>query len=509
MSVDRSTENDNSWGDMKSSETGHVKNDPWTERKDENKGKGAVSEGLESKETQSCSKDEKESTVQHAEINASEAESSLQDREVAASEVQGDRQIVSNKKEKDGSSSGVSEREPTDKGRRGSAHEESKDRRSVQQTRDGWGDFAESRWSDALGSRGGTSEHKSWKDPERCPARGFDQGRRDFRQFRTRGYPEQDSWERRGPPRRQYEPREGGYEDHRRYENLDYQPRKKRFDDGNFAQGPSRFRESARGDLQRKPEWPGHDEIQPKEGWNGSRMSYDIREGFDSRGGWSRERADGYVRPPSDGFVMGDGWSRHRDGFVSRGGANQSREGWSRSRQDAYSDVSGRDLRRGDTASAGWSSYQGHSDFSRDGGYGSGRSEFKRYRQYSEGSRYHPYEYSGTPYELRKKREIPINPPPSKVIGLFGLSSHATLDDVKEFLAEKIPGIRYENVHLVRDGYTGQSRGFGFVYFSSLDEAITAKEQLQGQSIYNKVVRVDYSVSEGPRTTNIGNRESN
>lgn len=508
MSVDRSTENDNGWGDLKSSETGHGKNDPWTERRDEDKGKDAVPESSESKETQPCSKEEREGAARHVETSASEADAPRQDREEHASDVHEDRQAAFDKREKDGGTSGASGREPGDGERQESAHGEHKGGRSVQHARDGWGDYAESRWSDASGPRGGASEHKSWNDAERYTTRGAEQGRRDFRHFRSRGYAEQDSWERRGPPRRQYESREGGYEEHRRYESLDYVPRKKRFDDGSFAQGSSRFREGARVDMQRKPEWSGRDEMPHKEGWSGARVSHEAREGFDSRGGWSRERTEGYARAPYDGFGAGDGWSRHRDGFAPRGGGGLPREGWSRPRQDAYGEAPGRDTRRGDTASA-WSSYQSHGDYGRDGGYGGGRSEFKRYRQYSEGSRYHSYGHSGTPYELRKKREIPVNPPPSKVIGLFGLSSHATLDDVKEFLAEKIPGIRYENVHLVRDGYTGQSRGFGFVYFSSLDEAITAKEQLQGQSIYNKVVRVDYSVSEGPRTTNIGNRESN
>eukprot|EP00866_Antonospora_locustae_P002536 jgi/Antlo1/2536/1047 len=509
MSVDRSTENDNSRGDLKSSETGHGKNDVWIESGDENKDKEVVAKSLESKEKQSCLNEEKEISDQHAETNVTKAKASLQDGEGPASEVQEDRQMESNKGMKDSGTSRTSVREPTERKRPGSACEENKSGVSMQQTRDSWGDCVDSRWGDVSGSRGGASEHKSWNDADRYTTRGIEQGRRDFRQPRPRGYAEQDSWERRGPPRRQYEPREGSYEERRRYESLDYPLRKRRFDDGNFAQGPSRFREGARGDLQRRQEWHGRDEMPHKEGWSSSRMSHDTREGFDSRGGWSRERVEGYARAPHDGFGMGDGWSRHRDGFVSHGGAGLPREGWSRARQDAYGDVSGRDLRRGDTASTGWPAYQSHSDFNRDGGYGGGRSEFKRYRQNSEGPRYHPYGYSGTPYEFGKKREIPVNPPPSRVIGLFGLSSHATLDDVKEFLAEKIPGIRYEKVHLVRDGYTGQSRGFGFVYFSSLDEAITAKEQLQGQSIYNKVVRVDYSVSEGPRTTNIENRESN
>lgn len=95
----------------------------------------------------------------------------------------------------------------------------------------------------------------------------------------------------------------------------------------------------------------------------------------------------------------------------------------------------------------------------------------------------------------RGRRLIPVEPEPTNVIGLFGLSSNATLSDIKDFLNEKIPHIRYENVNLVMDRYTGISRGFGFIYFTSVEDAKSAKEQLVGKSIYEKPIRVDYAVN--------------
>ncbi|KAF7683580.1 Transformer-2 like protein beta [Astathelohania contejeani] len=108
---------------------------------------------------------------------------------------------------------------------------------------------------------------------------------------------------------------------------------------------------------------------------------------------------------------------------------------------------------------------------------------------------YRPRDYNNLP---RPERVIPIDPPPSKVVGLFGLGVYATIEDVKGFLKECIPNIQYDHVHLVKDKDTGNSRGFGFIYFNSLDEAITAKEALVGKTLQGKEVRVDFSISDSP-----------
>lgn len=97
--------------------------------------------------------------------------------------------------------------------------------------------------------------------------------------------------------------------------------------------------------------------------------------------------------------------------------------------------------------------------------------------------------------EEEPRKSIPTNVPPSKAIGLFGLNIHATEDDVRDFLKEKISDIRDYRVILVYDRHRGGSKGYGFVYFDTLDDAVTAKTRLEGEMIKGKEVRVDYTTN--------------
>lgn len=51
---------------------------------------------------------------------------------------------------------------------------------------------------------------------------------------------------------------------------------------------------------------------------------------------------------------------------------------------------------------------------------------------------------------------------------------------------------------------TGQSRGFSFVYFESIEDAKVAKEQCTGMKINGKSIRVDYSITERAHTPTPG-----
>ncbi|KAK6089631.1 hypothetical protein P3W45_001397 [Vairimorpha bombi] len=112
-------------------------------------------------------------------------------------------------------------------------------------------------------------------------------------------------------------------------------------------------------------------------------------------------------------------------------------------------------------------------------------------------STYDPMSENGQQsYERRPKKVIPENVPPSKALGLFGLSLYATEDDLREFLAEELPEIRDFKLTIITDHETKKSRGFGFVYFQCLEDSIKAKECLTGKAIKGKEIRVDFSVSD-------------
>lgn len=94
----------------------------------------------------------------------------------------------------------------------------------------------------------------------------------------------------------------------------------------------------------------------------------------------------------------------------------------------------------------------------------------------------------------------PINPPPNKIIGIFGMPSSATEGDVREFILTHCPAVKIDDIRLVKNHETGFSRRFCFVYFSSIEESILAKESLAGKILKDREVRVDFSTSPEPRS---------
>ncbi|KMV65919.1 hypothetical protein M970_060170 [Encephalitozoon cuniculi EcunIII-L] len=101
-----------------------------------------------------------------------------------------------------------------------------------------------------------------------------------------------------------------------------------------------------------------------------------------------------------------------------------------------------------------------------------------------------PSSYKNERYALKAKR----NGSPSRAIGIFGLGAHITEDDVRDLLKERISEILNYRVVIVYDKYKRMSKGYGFVQFDSVDDAITARNRLVGQTIKGKEIRVDYSI---------------
>eukprot|EP01126_Amoeba_proteus_P019398 TRINITY_DN199_c0_g1_i2.p2 TRINITY_DN199_c0_g1~~TRINITY_DN199_c0_g1_i2.p2 ORF type:complete len:197 (+),score=29.99 TRINITY_DN199_c0_g1_i2:74-664(+) len=116
----------------------------------------------------------------------------------------------------------------------------------------------------------------------------------------------------------------------------------------------------------------------------------------------------------------------------------------------------------------------------------SSRSRSYRSRSYSP-----QRSYSRSP--ARRRKHFEREPaPPSKVIGIFGLSSVTKEDDIRrEF--EKYGGL--EDAIIIYDRRTGESKRFGFVYFVKLEDAIKAKNETNGMVLDGNQVRIDFSLT--------------
>jgi len=83
-------------------------------------------------------------------------------------------------------------------------------------------------------------------------------------------------------------------------------------------------------------------------------------------------------------------------------------------------------------------------------------------------------------------------PETSKCLGIFGMSIYT--DDRKlEDMFGKYGRVR--KVAVVMDQRTKRSRGFGFVTMENEDDAISARNAINGKQIDDRDVRVDYSIT--------------
>jgi len=72
-------------------------------------------------------------------------------------------------------------------------------------------------------------------------------------------------------------------------------------------------------------------------------------------------------------------------------------------------------------------------------------------------------------------------PPPSKCLGVFGLSLYTTERELeKEF--RKYGTL--DKVNVVLDGHSGRSRGFAFIYYETLEDATEVIYRLNSHLVY-------------------------
>merc|ERR1719245_1412400 len=92
-------------------------------------------------------------------------------------------------------------------------------------------------------------------------------------------------------------------------------------------------------------------------------------------------------------------------------------------------------------------------------------------------------------------------PERNNCLGVFGLSLYTTERELEKEFSKFGP---IEKLQVVLDGKTGRSRGFGFVYYESLDDAQAAKEAMCDPEIDGRRIRVDYSITKRPHTPTPG-----
>jgi len=130
------------------------------------------------------------------------------------------------------------------------------------------------------------------------------------------------------------------------------------------------------------------------------------------------------------------------------------------------------------------------------------RDKYKRRRSRSRSRS--PYRERGY-YNRRERygRDRPQreNPPPSEVLGVFGLSSYTRESDLEKLFGEYG---RIVQVRIIYDRRSDSSRGFGFINFTNVEDATMAKEKLDGIRLHDRCIRVDFSITQRPHSPTPG-----
>ncbi|XP_067650251.1 transformer-2 protein homolog beta-like isoform X1 [Haliotis asinina] len=110
--------------------------------------------------------------------------------------------------------------------------------------------------------------------------------------------------------------------------------------------------------------------------------------------------------------------------------------------------------------------------------------------------------HSRSPMSSRRRHQgNRDDPEPTRCLGVFGLSLHTQERDLREVF-DRYGSV--EEVQVVYDRQSGRSRGFSFVYFKSVNDAIEAKDRCTGMEIDGRRIRVDYSITERAHTPTPG-----
>ncbi|XP_065314869.1 transformer-2 protein homolog beta-like isoform X2 [Gordionus sp. m RMFG-2023] len=107
---------------------------------------------------------------------------------------------------------------------------------------------------------------------------------------------------------------------------------------------------------------------------------------------------------------------------------------------------------------------------------------------------------SRSPYDSKRQTQ-PEEIVPCKCLGVFGLSLYTRERDLREIFS-KYGNV--EDVVIVYDHASRRSRGFGFVYFQTIEDAAYSKEKSAGLEIDGRRIRVDFSITQRAHTPTPG-----
>eukprot|EP00808_Paulinella_micropora_P031635 g394.t1 len=117
------------------------------------------------------------------------------------------------------------------------------------------------------------------------------------------------------------------------------------------------------------------------------------------------------------------------------------------------------------------------------------------------------------PRRSRSRSSGRDHPPPSEVLGVFGLAQRTSEDDLRDIFGEFG---EIDSVKLIMDKQRKQSRGFAFIYFFNQEDAARARRKLNGTdaararrklngtTLDGRKVRVDFSLTKMPHAPTPG-----
>jgi len=158
---------------------------------------------------------------------------------------------------------------------------------------------------------------------------------------------------------------------------------------------------------------------------------------------------------------------------------SRSRSHRRRSRRSASSnDSPPRGRRRSKSSSRSRSRSRGRRSRSRSGGHRSGG---RRSRS-----------VSPTKYQKQRHFGDREDPTRSRCLGVFNLGRRTTEEEFRRIF-ERYG--RLEKCSLVYDQKRDESRGFGFVTFEDIEDAVDAKKDAAGLDVHGHQIRIDYSIT--------------
>lgn len=103
---------------------------------------------------------------------------------------------------------------------------------------------------------------------------------------------------------------------------------------------------------------------------------------------------------------------------------------------------------------------------------------------------------------MAKTRSAPkARNPPSKTLFIGNLAFEMTDADLNKLFRDIANVI---DVRVAIDRRTGQPRGFAHADFTDVESAVKAAEVLEGKEVYNRPLRVDYSMTSSTRQAGRG-----